>query len=149
RKAMSARPLAEVKEQVWREAVLETGLSNTLLSAAIDGFMLAPPELLAPFVERYFDMIADVWAARSIELSSRIVRGLYPAAQDMAMQDSAEQHAGSSQAPLQHPVVLRTDRWLTANDHAPAALRRIILEQRDHLLRALRVQEAGRNRHKP
>ncbi|WP_434620934.1 aminopeptidase N [Arthrobacter sp. A5] len=149
RKAMSARPLAEVKEQVWREAVLETGLSNTLLSAAIDGFMLAPPELLAPFVERYFDMIADVWAARSIELSSRIVRGLYPAAQDMAVQDSAEQHAGSSQAPLQHPVVLRTDRWLTANDHAPAALRRIILEQRDHLLRALRVQEAGRNRHKP
>ncbi len=154
RRAMSARPLAEVKARVWQEAVLETELSNTLLSAAIDGFMQAPQELLAPYLEPYFDMIADVWATRSIELSNRIVRGLYPAAQDLqahgpARPASAVPITSTDQDPLRHPVVLRTDQWLTANDHAPAALRRIIVEQRDHLLRALRAQEAGRRPHKP
>ncbi|MCY0906481.1 aminopeptidase N [Arthrobacter sp. H14-L1] len=136
-RAAAARPVAAVKANVWRSAVPETKLSNALLSAAVEGFVQAPPELLAPYLEPYFGMIAEVWADRSIELSSRIVRGLYPAVQDLK---------GN---PLEHPVVVRTDRWLAANEHAPAALRRIIVEQRDHLLRALAAQEAGSNRRTP
>ena len=36
----------------------------------------------------------------------------------------------------------RVDAWLAANGDAPAALRRIVIEERDHLARALRVRAA-------
>jgi aminopeptidase N len=81
-------------------------------------------------VEPYFECLRGVWDNRSIEIANRIVRGLYPLAQDLP--------AGTS--PEQHPVVLRTDAWLEANADAPGALRRIVVEQRNHLVRALTAQ---------
>jgi len=130
--AMASRPDREVKAAAWDAAVHGTGLSNQLLTATISGFTTAPPALLEPYVEPYFDCLRAVWDARSIEIASRIVRGLYPAAQDLA--DGGE--------PKGHPVVRRTDAWLDANPDAPHALRRIIVEQRSHLLRALTAQAA-------
>jgi aminopeptidase N len=88
--------------------------------------------LLEPYLEPYFDCLLAVWDERSIEIASRIVRGLYPAAQDL----------GDVIRPEDHPVVRRTDDWLAANPDAPHALRRIIIEQRSHLLRALTAQAA-------
>jgi aminopeptidase N len=128
--ALAARPDPEVKAAAWEAAVQGTELSNQLLSATITGFTTAPPALLAPYVEPYFGCLRDVWENRSIEIATRIVRGLYPAAQDLT--------AGT--VPEQHPVVRRTDTWLAANADAPRALRRIIVEQRSHLLRALTAQ---------
>jgi aminopeptidase N len=132
--ALAARPDPEVKAAAWKEAVHGTELSNQLLSATIAGFTTAAPELLEPYVEPYFDCLRDVWENRSIEIASRIVRGLYPSAQDLH---------GDGARPEQQAVVLRTDAWLAANADAPAALRRIIVEQRSHLLRALTAQAAG------
>ncbi|KLL96108.1 hypothetical protein NJ76_19125 [Rhodococcus sp. IITR03] len=63
-------------------------------------------------------MLRETWTSRSIEIARRIVVGLFPAA------DSLE------------PV----DTWLEAHTDAPAALRRLVIEQRDHLARDLRVQ---------
>ncbi len=71
-----------------------------------------------------------MWESRSIEIAGRIVRGLYPLAQDLP----------ADTLPGKHPVVLRTDAWLEANTDAPRALRRIVVEQRSHLLRALTAQ---------
>lgn len=88
--------------------------------------------MLEPYVEPYFDCLEKVWAERSIEIAGRIVRGLFPAAQDL----------GEGTQPAGHPVVVRTDEWLTAHGDAPRALRRIIIEQRSHLLRALTAQAA-------
>ena len=34
-------------------------------------------------MEPYFECLGAVWAERSIEIASRIVRGLYPAGQDL------------------------------------------------------------------
>ncbi|HEY8294264.1 MAG TPA: ERAP1-like C-terminal domain-containing protein, partial [Micrococcaceae bacterium] len=129
--AISAQPVAEVKQHAWQEAVHGTALSNELLSATIEGFREGSPELLDPFTEPYFAAISGVWAERSIELSGRIVRGLYPGAQDLA----------AVQQPSEHPVVLRTDEWLASNEAAPAALRRIVIEQCDQLTRSLRAQQ--------
>jgi len=131
--AITARPLAQVKEQAWREMISGNSLSNELLSASIEGFRAGPAELLEPYIEPYFGAIDEVWGRRSIEISSRIVRGLFPVEQDLS----------PGQQPQNHPVVLRTDEWLAGTPDAPAALRRIVVEQRDHLLRALRAQGAA------
>ncbi|HSN37424.1 MAG TPA: aminopeptidase N [Arthrobacter sp.] len=127
--ALAARPDAAVKEAAWHAAVHGNSLSNELLSATIAGFSTGPAPLLRGFVDRYFDCLEEVWAGRSIEIASRIVRGLYPAGQDL--------DGGSPEA---HAVIVRTDEWLAGHPAAPRALRRIIIEQRSHLLRALRAQ---------
>lgn len=130
-RALAARPDPEVKAAAWKEAVHGTELSNQLLSATIAGFTTAPAGLLDPYVEPYFECLREVWDARSIEIASRIVRGLYPSAQDLPADGTR---------PEQQAVVLRSDAWLEANTEAPRALRRIIVEQRSHLLRALTAQ---------
>ncbi|MET1020912.1 MAG: aminopeptidase N [Arthrobacter sp.] len=127
--ALAARPEAAVKEAAWNAAVHGTSLSNQLLSATIAGFNTGPVSLLRRFIEPYFECLEEVWAGRSIEIASRIVRGLYPAGQDL--------DGGS---PDTHPVIVRTDQWLAAHPAAPRALRRIILEQRSHLHRSLTAQ---------
>ncbi|MEC5190970.1 MULTISPECIES: aminopeptidase N [unclassified Arthrobacter] len=127
--ALAARPDEAVKEAAWQDAVHGTALSNQLLSATIAGFTTAPAALLHGFVDRYFDCLEEVWAGRSIEIASRIVRGLYPSGQDL--------DGGSADT---HPVIVRTDRWLAAHPEAPRALRRIIIEQCSHLHRALTAQ---------
>jgi aminopeptidase N len=130
--AVAARPDPAVKAAAWQEAVHGTALSNQQLSATISGFTTAPAGLLDPYVEPYFECLRDVWDGRSIEIASRIVRGLFPLNQDLA----------EGMAPADHPVLRRTDDWLAAHDDAPRALRRIIVEQRSHLLRALTAQAA-------
>ena len=130
--ALAARPDAGVKEAAWQEAVHGTSLSNQLLSATIAGFNTAPASQLQGFVDPYFECLEEVWAGRSIEIASRIVRGLYPAGQDLDGQD-----------PDTHPVIVQTDHWLAAHPEAPRALRRIIIEQRSHLHRALTAQSSN------
>ena len=108
-------------------------LSNQLLDATIDGFCQGPHELLSGYVDPYFAEIVRIWSSKSIEIAARLVRGLYPGGEDLA----------AGQAPTEHPVVVRTDAWLDGNSDAPAALRRIVIEQRDHLVRALRAQQGA------
>ncbi|GAB14206.1 aminopeptidase N [Arthrobacter globiformis NBRC 12137] len=128
--ALAARPEAAVKAAAWDAAVRGTGLSNQLLSATIAGFNTASEELLDPYVEPYFECLEEVWAERSIEIASRIVRGLFPGVRDL----------GPDGNPEAHPVLARTDRWLAEHPDAPRALRRIIIEQRSHLRRSLAAQ---------
>ncbi|WP_120520210.1 aminopeptidase N [Arthrobacter celericrescens] len=132
--AAAARPDAGVKAAAWKAAVESAELSNEILGATIAGFMTAPDGMLDDYIEPYFECLERVWQERSIEIAGRIVRGLFPSGQDL--QDGT--------APEEHPVLRRTDAWLAAHAEAPRALRRIILEQRDHLLRALRAQAVPR-----
>lgn len=126
RRAAASRPLASVRAEAWDAAWNDLTLSNDHLDASIAGFRAGGRrDLIGDFDAEYFDRIADAWRTRSIELAQRLVVGLFPAT------DSLE------------PV----DEWLEANHDAPAALRRIVVEQRDHLARDLRVREtAGRAR---
>ncbi|MGW4913357.1 aminopeptidase N [Streptomyces sp. NPDC004270] len=123
-RCLAARPSAAVKAQAWAQVVESEALSNALVEATIAGF--AQPsrrDLLAPYAEKYFEVIARVWEDRSIQIGMDVVRGLYPSLQD-------------------RPETLEaTDAWLAAHTDAPPALRRLVLEARDDLARTLRAQE--------
>ncbi|MFT4156943.1 MAG: aminopeptidase N [Microbacterium sp.] len=120
RRAEASRPIASVRAEAWDAAWNDASLTNDHLDASIAGFRAGGRrDLIAAFDAEYFDRIADAWRTRSIELAQRLVVGLFPAS------DSLE------------PV----DAWLRAHRDAPAALRRIVIEQRDHLARSLSVRQ--------
>ncbi|MDQ0990930.1 aminopeptidase N [Streptomyces sp. V3I7] len=123
-RCLAARPSAAVKAQAWAQVVESDALSNALVEATIAGFQQASQRALtAPYAEKYFAAIERVWTERSIQIGMDVVRGLFPSLQD-------------SQATLD-----ATDAWLTAHEDAAPALRRLVLEARDDLARALRAQE--------
>ncbi|MFK0253494.1 aminopeptidase N [Streptomyces sp. NPDC090445] len=122
-RCLAARPSAAVKDQAWAAVVESDALSNALVEATIAG-MQQPSQraLLAPYTDRYFEVIERIWAERSIQIGMHVVRGMFPALQD-------------SRATLD-----ATDAWLAAHEDAAPALRRLVLEGRDDLARALRAQ---------
>ncbi|WP_104092032.1 aminopeptidase N [Arthrobacter sp. GMC3] len=131
--AGAAFPSPEAKSLAWQASVEETALTNELLSATLEGFATGGHELLDPYVEPYFAALNEMWESRSIEIAGRLVRGLFPAHQDL----------GLGELPVEHPVVVRTDAWLSANGDAATGLRRLVVEQRDHLVRALTAQSVA------
>ncbi|WP_431986041.1 aminopeptidase N [Streptomyces griseoflavus] len=122
-RCLAARPSAAVKAQCWARVVESDALSNALVEATISGF--AQPsqrELLAPYAEKYFAAIERVWSERSIQIGMDVVRGLFPSLEDS-------------------PATLdATDAWLASHEDTAPALRRLVLEARDDLARALRGQ---------
>ncbi|MEU4416014.1 aminopeptidase N [Nocardia salmonicida] len=118
-RTLAARPEPEVKASAWDSALGDTTLTNDHLDAVIEGFRAGQRrDLTARYDDEYFAALRAVWDQRSIEIARRIVVGLFPAA------DSLD----------------GVDRWLAANADAPGALRRLVVEQRDHLARDLRVR---------
>ncbi|MFC1416539.1 aminopeptidase N [Streptacidiphilus cavernicola] len=126
---LAARPTAEAKAKVWRLVVDSDELPNALVEAQISGFQSAGRrDLLTPYTEPYFDVLEKVWGERSIEIAMRIVSGLFP-----KLVTTPE-------------TLARTDLWLTEHETAAPALRRLVLEARDDLARALRAQECDARR---
>jgi len=124
-RAKAARPTAEAKEQAWAAAVDGSGLPNAVVEATALGFTRpgTSPDLLRPFVERYHALLDTVQERGSHALVESLVYGFYPLPiADAALRD-------------------RTQAWLDANPQAPAALRRIVVESRDPVVRALAAQE--------
>ncbi|QEU94363.1 aminopeptidase N [Streptomyces kanamyceticus] len=122
-RCLAARPSAAVKAQAWASVVESDALSNALVEATISGFAQSSQrELVAPYVAKYFDAIERVWAERSIQIGMDVVRGLFP-------------HLVSDEATL-----AAADAWLAAHEASAPALRRLVLEARDDLARALRAQ---------
>ncbi|MFF5100991.1 aminopeptidase N [Streptomyces sp. NPDC000134] len=122
-RCLAARPSAAVKAQAWAQVVESDALSNALVEATIAGFAQpAQRELLAPYADKYFAVIERVWRERSIQIGMDVVRGLFP-----GLRDSPE-------------TVAAADAWLAAHEEAAPALRRLVLEARDDLARALRGQ---------
>ncbi|WP_103500243.1 aminopeptidase N [Streptomyces sp. SM14] len=122
-RALAARPDAAVKARAWESVVDGDTLSNALLEATIDGFARpGQAALQEPYAQRYFEVIDGLWRERSIETGMSVVRGLFPHAQG-------------------RPSLEAADRWLAAHTEAAPALRRLVLEARDDLSRALRCQE--------
>jgi aminopeptidase N len=123
-RCLAARPSHAVKAQAWAQVVESDALSNAMVEATIAGFSQASQrELLAPYAEKYFAAIERVWAERSIQIGMHVVEGMFPSLQQ-------------SRATLD-----ATDAWLEAHREAAPALRRLVLEARDDLARALRGQD--------
>ncbi|MFK3736098.1 ERAP1-like C-terminal domain-containing protein, partial [Streptomyces sp. NPDC088090] len=69
----AARPSAEVKAAVWASVVEDDKLPNAVQEAVIGGFVQTDQrELLAPYTERYFATVKDVWDSRSHEMAQQI-----------------------------------------------------------------------------
>lgn len=121
RRALASRPDAAVRRAAWDAAWTDLSLSNDHLDAEIAGFRAGGRrDLIAEFDHEYFARIGDAWRTRSIELARRLVVGLFPATDSLDL----------------------VDGWLAENEAAPAALRRLVVEQRDHRERDLRVRAA-------
>ena len=122
RAAAAARPQQAVKEAVWREVIEDDTLANITTRAIVTGFVQpGQAELLAPFADEYFAAISGVWERRSSEVAQTVVIGLYPS--------WVVSRAGLDAA----------DRFL-ADPEVPPALRRLVLEGRAGVERALRAR---------
>ena len=80
-------------------------------------------DLLAEYVDPYFDSLLTIWENPSFEVASKNVKMLYPTY--IISQESLD----------------KTDAWLNGvGKDAPVVLRRLVSEGRDSLARALRIQ---------
>lgn len=125
--ARAALPSADAKAAAWDTIVVRSDLPNAAQRAAIGGFSrVHDTSLLEPYADRYFGALRDVWASRTHEIAQQIVVGLYPSR--LTTQETVD----------------RTDAFLDSlGDDAPA-LRRLLLESRDGVVRALKAQAADR-----
>jgi len=122
--ARAAQPSEEVKAEAWASVVESDKLPNSLQEAVIGGFVQTEQrELLAPYTEKYFAVVKDVWDSRSHEMAQQIAVGLYPALQ------------------VSQETLDATDAWL-ASAQPSAALRRLMSESRAGVERALKAQAA-------
>jgi aminopeptidase N len=120
--ASTARPQPAVKESAWEEVIEDDTLPNVTARSMVGAFARpGQAELLAPFRAKYFDAISGVWERRSSEVAQTVVIGLYPS-------------WDISQAGLD-----AADSFLSDPD-VPPSLRRLVLEGRASVERALRAR---------
>ncbi|WP_055586994.1 aminopeptidase N [Peterkaempfera griseoplana] len=122
----ASRPTAGAKAEAWASVVESDTLPNAVQEAVIAGFVQTDQrELLAPYTAKYFAAVKGIFQTRSHEIAQQIVVGLYPTLQ------------------VEQATLDATDAWLESADPAPA-LRRMVVESRAGVERALRAQAADR-----
>jgi aminopeptidase N len=127
-RCMAAIPNVEAKEQAFKTATENFEISNWMRLSAIQGF--ARPlhrDFHAKFIDRYFGLILDIYNTKSYEDSSNIIDLLFPS------------------YVVSNETLSKTDAWLTSTGKdAHPTLRRHVLEAKDSLVRALKVQAVDR-----
>jgi aminopeptidase N len=122
--ARASRPAEEAKAEAWAQVVESDKLPNAVQEAVIGGFVQTDQrELLAPYTDKYFEVVKDIWESRSHEIAQQIAVGLYPSLQ------------------VSQETLDKTDAWL-ASAEPNAALRRLVSESRAGVERALKAQAA-------
>ncbi len=120
---LAAFPDAESKAWAWTEST-ESDITNSKRVATLSGF--ARPlhrDLIEGYVDRYFEILLDVWGKKSYEVSSKIVSLLFPA------------------YIVKESTLAKANGWLGGEGKdAPAILKRLVAEGRDALERALKVK---------
>ena len=120
--ARASRPDADAKAAAWEAAVVNTGTANETAREIIMAFnQPRQDELLAPYVERYFEAADGAWEHLGSHKASVALSGLFP------------RYAAS-------PALLeKADAWLASSAAEPAA-KRYVREGRDAAARALAAQ---------
>jgi len=129
RRAANARAAigtAEAKRTAWDLLVnADKDLPNALQSAATSGFgRVHDTALLAPYVDEYFGSVRRIYNEKTNEMAANLIEGLYPS-----------QLAGRDE-----DLQTKADAWLMENADAHDALKRLIIEGRDGVRRALEAQ---------
>jgi aminopeptidase N len=118
-------PTAEAKRETW-QTLIAGELTIAMFRAALGGFVdLDHPELMEPYRDDYFEVVGDIWRTWSSAMAQDFVSTAY-----LVGALSAE-------------TVAATDDYI-AGAEPPAALRRLLIEGRDDVLRALRCQARDR-----
>src|SRR5690606_24590223 len=126
--ARAAIPTTEAKRAAW-DALINApegeDLPNALQFEATAGFnRVHDTTLLEEFVDDYFAMLRRIYADKTNEMATNLIEGLYPV-----------MHAGRV-VELQSTA----DEWLVQNEDAHDALKRLVIEGRDNVRRALMNQ---------
>ena len=112
----------EAKAAAWN-AITKEDLTSSIRESTLRGFMRASQrDLLAPYVDKYFELLLDMWGKKSYDISSSYVELCYPIY-------STNQE-----------TLAKTVNWLAANTDAASGLIRLVSESRDALARALKAQ---------
>jgi aminopeptidase N len=118
-RARALLPTPADKERAWRRAMRDDELPNAISEAIIAGFNHpAQKQLLAPYMDRYFAEIAEVWSRRTSERAQSCVLGLFPS------------------WVVEQRCVDAANAWLETGEHPPA-LRRLVSEGQAGVVRAL------------
>jgi aminopeptidase N len=124
--ALAARPDPAAKAAAWHALVETDSLPNALQTATILGFQQPDQrELVSAYADPYFAMVGRIWAERTLDMAQTLVEGLYPF------------------LVISPDTVAKTDAFLAREQH-PAALRRLLLEARAGVTRALAAQNRDR-----
>ena len=122
--ARSALPSKSDKTKAWVEVSTNTDLTNSEIHAYLAGFhQVDHLSVLKDFVDIYFDSVPQLWSARTHEIGQSLVTGLFPV------------------AVVAQSVIDKADEFISNNPDLAVGARRIIVEQRDSLARALRAQQ--------
>ncbi|HEY2518785.1 MAG TPA: aminopeptidase N [Streptosporangiaceae bacterium] len=120
--ARAALPDPANKQRTWDEIVAGR-LPNAMFRATLTGFVDPDQEeLTAPYRDPFFDVLLDIWANWSSDMAKRFVA------------------IGYTVCPTEQETIRVTDRYISRNS-PPAALRRLLVEGRDDVARALRCRE--------
>jgi aminopeptidase N len=117
----AAIPDPAAKEEAWARITGGT-LPNATFRATLNGFTDPDAdELLDPYAEPYFDVVAGIWRDWSSDMAQYFVLNGYPSWD------------------ITPEAIAATDTYLERTD-PPAALRRLLTEGRDDVARALRCR---------
>ena len=121
--ALASRPLAAAKEEAWHR-LRDPEIPLAVLRAVAGGFRQPVQEdVLRPYVERYLSSLHGWWAERTRDEALSLVRGLFPS------------------SVVAGDVVAAVAAAL-ADESLPGPLRRVLVEGKDGLERALRARAA-------
>jgi aminopeptidase N len=121
----AAIPTAQAKDTAWR-AMTGGELTLATFRSVLSGFADADQaESLTPYRDKYFEVVGDVWREWSSATAQDFTSGVYTV------------------FPISTDTVAATDAYIDAAQ-PPAALRRLLIEGRDDVLRALRCQDRDR-----
>ena len=122
----AAVPSVKGKRETW-ETLTDGKLTIAMFRATLAGF--ADPDqraLVEPYRPEYFAAVGEVWREWSSAIAQDFVEG------------------GYSVCAVDEATVEATDAYLASSPEPPAALRRLLNEGRDEVLRALRNQSRDR-----
>jgi aminopeptidase N len=120
--ARAAIPTPAAKTQAW-DQIVSGDLPSAMFRAALNGFQnLDQAELLEPFAEPFFEVLASLWRDWGSDMGQYFATGAYPV------------------TAVTQQTLDRTDAYLAAAG-PPAPLRRLLSEDRDDLARQLRCRE--------
>ena len=125
--ARAAMPSLEAKQRAWDQVINNENLTNSELHSILAGISyMDHEEVLKNFVDKYFDSVSSLWNARTHEIGQSLVTGLFPSTN------------------INMEVVKKCDEFLEKNKDLAVGARRIVIEQRDSLARALKAQDSDK-----